>query len=215
MHTRMEWLMYYALQAELGVEIDIYKGGKTYDEWVGAQRQDFISLIVHGRNYVALVTEDQTQPIGLFGCVVNTLQVPTATAVALLIAVTCDDNDQRRMFRDLASYLIRRAVCGLGKNAYKPIFLSLLNALRTHGCTPVVLETHLTSLHGEAAAWPGDERFRLSLQQGMHDNSSVRELSQLLQAWPRPSPALSAPQPSRTTRRRKASRHAPAERPLQ
>jgi hypothetical protein len=188
--TRLEWLIYYALQAETGVEVDTTSTYKAYRDWAAPRQGAAIppgrqieALRVHGQHLLALLSENQNEPIGIFGRVANALDVTTTTPVALLIASKCATVDQQRMFRAMASYLIRREACGLTKKSYNQTFLSLLRELRKSGCAPVVLEAHLLSLKGEASVWPDDDRFQFVLRRrGVYGNGSARGLCRLLLA---------------------------------
>jgi hypothetical protein len=188
--TRLEWLVYYALQAESDEEVDTTSTYAAYRKWAAPRQGTSIPaarqielLRAHGRNLLGLLNEDQDKPIGVFGRIANALDVTTTTPVALLIAARCAAEDQQDLFQAMASYLIRREACGLTKKAYNQIFLSLLRGLRKNGCTLAVLREHLSSLEGEASVWPDDDRFRfVLLRRGVYGGGSARGLCRLVLA---------------------------------
>jgi hypothetical protein len=59
----------------------------------------------------------------------------------------------------LESYLLRRAVCGLTTKNLNRVFLSMTKTLRRDGTSPDSIKKFLSSLTGEAAAWPRDGEF--------------------------------------------------------
>src|SRR5687768_100636 len=63
------------------------------------------------------------------------------------------------MLRDLESYLVRRAGCGLSAKNYNRTFLGALRELKKSP-SRALLRKHLLSLEGESTLWPNDERFK-------------------------------------------------------
>lgn len=177
--SRVEQLVHHALEAETGKAISANNIDKVHREW-RAKPQPRTLINIHYKNFLALVTEDVSLPIGVFGRVANALEV-MATPVALRIAARCGEADQRRMFAALASYLIRREACGLPTKAYSSIFRALLAELHKKDCTAAVLEGYLLSLTGKASVWPDDDDFRLALlQPAIYREGSASGLHRLL-----------------------------------
>ncbi len=164
--TRLEWLIFYCLQAETGEGLDTSRIYEAYQKWAVPKLSQRITaakqvetLLLYADSLQHFINETQTEPIGQFGKISQGLDVTTVSAVALAIAKYCDANTQTQMYKAIASYLVRREACGLTKKSYNIIFLALLKQLRTKGFTVDVLNAYLGSLDGEASLWPDDVRF--------------------------------------------------------
>ena len=188
--TRLEWLVYYALQAETGLDLDASRTYESYQQWAAPKKgtklpaKDQVDVLrAHSKHLLALLNENLSQPIGSLGRVANALEVTTVTPVALAIAAKCSPEEQKAMFTVLESYLIRRESCGLTKKNYNVVFLSLLHELRREGFTLDVLSGQLLSLNGEASLWPDDSRFRKALlNRGIYGSGAALGLCRILLA---------------------------------
>lgn len=188
--TRLEWLAYYALQAETGLEVDTSRTYESYQRWAAPPKgtrlsaKDQVNILrAHSKHLLALIDENLSTPIGSLGRVANALDVTTVTAVALAIAGKCGPEEQRVMFTALESYLIRRESCGLTKKNYNVIFLALLRELQKNGFTMDVLSNRLASLVGEASLWPDDSQFKKALlSRGIYGGGAALGLCRVLLA---------------------------------
>ncbi len=188
--TRLEWLVYYTLQAETGLELDTSRTYESYQKWAAPRTGTKLSsmkqvdtLRDHSKNLLALIEEDLSHPIGSLGRVANALDVTTVTPVALAIADMCDPKEQEAMFNALESYLIRRESCGLTKKNYNIVFLSLLRELQRSGFTLAILSKQLVSLEGEASLWPDDSQFNKALSsRGIYGGGAALGLCRVLLA---------------------------------
>jgi Protein of unknown function DUF262/Protein of unknown function (DUF1524) len=169
--TRLEWLIYYTLQVEMGEDLDMSRTYETYQRWVApkvgaaiASAQQVEELLSYASILQDLIAENPETPIGKFGQVSQGLDITVVSAVALGIAKNCDVATQGAMFAALESYLIRREVCGLPKKAYNVTFLALLKELRKNGFTLTSLTSYLASLQGESSLWPDDGLFAHNLK---------------------------------------------------
>lgn len=188
--TRLEWLAYYALQAETGLEVDTSRTYESYQRWAVPPKgtrlsaKDQVNILrAHSKHLLALIDENLSTPIGSLGRVANALDVTTVTAVALAIAGKCGPEEQRVMFTALESYLIRRESCGLTKKNYNVIFLALLRELQKNGFTMDVLSNRLASLVGEASLWPDDSQFKKALlSRGIYGGGAALGLCRVLLA---------------------------------
>jgi hypothetical protein len=76
---------------------------------------------------------------------------------------------QQRIFDDVVSYIVRRAMCGLTIKNYNNLFLQLLKRIPDASVTPEEFRRALSSLKGDASRWPGDDEFRSAwLQEPAH-----------------------------------------------
>lgn len=168
--ARLEWLIYYTLQAETGDDLDGSRIYESYQKWAAPKSSGRIladeqvnTLLSYSESLQNFISENMSVPIGQFGKISQGLDVTTVSAVALAIAKYCDAPTQTQMYKAMASYLVRRETCGLTKKSYNIIFLALLKELRKNGFTLDVLNSYLGSLQGEASLWPDDARFHYSI----------------------------------------------------
>ena len=164
---RIEWFIQTALQATLGDEVEI---GRLY---VGYRRfalggsnslpaeQQLHFLDRHGRIYRQLISGVGDHPVARFGNRTAAWDASTTHSLGLRIADTGLSSDaQARMYDDITSYLVRRAVCGLTPKNYNKVFLGLLRKLSAQGLTPDSLRESMAELEGDASRWPRDDEFR-------------------------------------------------------
>lgn len=168
--TRLEWLVYYGLQAETAQDIDSSKIFQAYQKWAvtaGTVRKtadvQVDTLLSHANSLQQFIIADQGSPIGRFGKITQAFEVTTVSPLALAIAKNCAPLTQSHMFNALASYLVRREACGLVKKSYNLTFLALLKDLHKSGFELDVLLNHLGKLTGETAVWPDDNKFRQAI----------------------------------------------------
>ena len=164
---RLEWFMQTSLQAELGEEIDVgrlYFGYRRFaldrPQVVSAADQLRV-LNLYSEHYKQLITGVGETPIAKFGNRTCVWDASTTHALALSIAKSsAPPHDQAAMFDAIASYLVRRAVCGLTTKSYNRIFAQQLKQLAGSGLTFDALQSSLAKLDGDASRWPRDDEFR-------------------------------------------------------
>lgn len=176
---RLEWMIHSALQAQ-GREIELQSLYKEYRDVVApssgtmsaAQQLDLLSTA--GRHYLHMVEGEGTSPIARFGQRIARLDFTTVYPLALQIAASeADDEDKRQMYDVLVSYFMRRAVVGLTTKNYNNVFLQLAKHMAENGITPATLRASLTKMKGENSRWPTDGEFRVALEQGRLFDGSV------------------------------------------
>jgi hypothetical protein len=164
---RMEWFLHAVLQIELEEEVDLgrlyfeyRRYAKVGDEGIPANEQ-LATLNAYATHYKELVNGKGTSPLANFGHRIGTYNITTLHPLAMLIAASeVTDAAKREMFNDLASYLVRRAICGLTNKNYNHVFLTTLRQLKQVGVNPAALRTILSAPTGEASRWPTDAEFR-------------------------------------------------------
>ena len=119
------------------------------------------TLTAFAGHYRFLLDGEVTVPIGHFGCRIAPFEVTTVHPLALLIARSgISAQSQSTMFGYLASFIVRRAICGLTAKNYNHIFQSLLRYLSSTECTPENLQEGLDVQKGETSRWPSNDEFR-------------------------------------------------------
>lgn len=165
---RLEWFVQTGLQAETGNEIEV---GNLYDSYrqfalprkgepLTAEKQ----LQLLNRNayfYQQMVSGVDDSPIANFGKKINLWDVSSAHSIGLAAATSgIDEISQTKIFSNIISYIVRRAICGLTTKNYNKIFAQLLKKVRPQGITLDSVTKHLISLDGAASRWPRDDEFR-------------------------------------------------------
>ena len=166
---RLEWFMQAVLQSELRDDIDVsrlYVGYRRFAiggaRIVPAGRQLQI-LNAYSELYRQLILGTGESPIAKYGREIASWDGATTHPLALMIAESpCSAQEQDSMFGDIASYLVRRAICGLTPKGYNKIFVQQMKRLAETSVSRDSLRKALTTLEGEASRWPRDDEFRKS-----------------------------------------------------
>ncbi len=109
-----------------------------------------------------LVSPEGTTYVAEFGRLIKTLDVSSITPVyiALRERLEADSDSLRAALNDLASYLTRRAVCGLTTKGYNRVFMRLLEIVTSaHENPEIALREALLKLGGDSQKWPTDDEF--------------------------------------------------------
>ena len=164
---RLEWFFQSALQAELGDSVDIGRLYADYRKFSMGQRtpmradQQLKLLNDYAETYTQFTSGAGTVPIAQFGKRMASWDAAATHALALRVASAgLAPADEKAIFDDIVSYLVRRAVCGLTAKNYNNVFLQLLKRFRDSEATSDAFRAALTALDGTATRWPGDDEFR-------------------------------------------------------
>lgn len=174
---RLEWLVYYSLQAESGDDVDSSKIYQAYQRWAGpggakvSANGQVSTLEAHGDTLERFLNADQSSPVGRFGYVAQALDVTIISSLVLAISRNAPNESHDEMFKALASYLVRREVCGLTKKAYNQIFFSVLRELKKSGFSLGVLVDALSGKSGLSSSWPSDQTFSEAIHKRPLDGS--------------------------------------------
>lgn len=110
-----------------------------------------------------LVSPQGTGWLAEFARLMQALDVSTITPVYLALRerLTVDSQELRQALGDLASYLTRRAVCGMTTKGYNRFFMRLLQAVTAAPDAPHdALRTVLLAASANSERWPSNEVFR-------------------------------------------------------
>ncbi|HIE5096421.1 DUF262 domain-containing HNH endonuclease family protein [Stenotrophomonas maltophilia] len=188
--TRLEWMIRSMLEAVTGHEVDQQRLYNDYKDFVvrgdvpKSAEQQLMLLKEIGMHYQALVAGTGSSPIGRFGHRANAYEASTVYPLALKIAISgLSADEQRRMYQDLLSYLVRRAVCGLTTKNYNLLFLGALKHISGDDVmSPARLRDYLASSMSDTTRWPRDDEFRAALVSAplYHGNLDAPRVRQLL-----------------------------------
>lgn len=159
---RLEWFVQSTLQADMAKEIDV---GRIYDSYRAFAEHKTATLQLQVLNsyaaaYRSFIEALPTTPIGWFGSQISTWDASPAHSLALTIATSpLPPDEQHVIFKDLVSYIVRRAICGLSNKSYNKVFPSLLKRTRKEYITPARVREALNANSGDASRWPTDHEF--------------------------------------------------------
>lgn len=163
---RLEWFFQSALQAELADSVDI---GRLYTDYrkfgmgqrapIPAERQLQL-LNAYAENYTQFTSGAGDAPIAKFGKRIADWDAAPTHALALRVAsVGLRPDEEKKIYDDITSYLVRRAICGLTPKNYNNIFLQLLKRFKGDHATADAFHSALVTFDGTASRWPRDNEF--------------------------------------------------------
>lgn len=139
---------------------------QSYKAWWQKQPRDLevelTRLVSSSQHFQELVSPEGTGYLAEFARLVKSLDVGTVTPVYLALRerLASDSEELKQALGDLASYLTRRAVCGLTTKGYNRFFLRVLLAVTEAPDAPqVALRTVLLGATATSEVWPDDGLF--------------------------------------------------------
>jgi hypothetical protein len=115
----------------------------------------------YAENYKLFTSGAGSAPIAEFGRRIASWDAaPTHSLVLRVAGLRLPDDDEKSIYGDIMSYLVRRALCGLTAKNYNNVFLQLLKHFRKDGATAGAFRAALAALDGTASRWPRDDEFR-------------------------------------------------------
>lgn len=164
---RLEFFLANYLSAQTAHETNI---GKLFSEYKRFVEQSSYSSVVDelkdlGRFrplYMRLVKQDSTDYLSEFGRRLAPWDVTTINPLVLRIAAEprLGAPAKKAMLRDLLSFVVRRAVCGLTTKNYNKFFLQILRHIETNGFSSDVLQAFLLDQHADTTIWPDQHAFK-------------------------------------------------------
>jgi hypothetical protein len=175
---RLEWFVQTALQAELADNAEIGRLYAEYRRYSMGQKTpmpavDQLRMLTrYADQYRQFLAGAGTEPVSRFGKRIAVWDASPTHALALRVAcLGWPAEEQTRVFDDIVSYIVRRAVCGLTPKNYNNVFLQLLKGLTGDGATAAAFHAALSDLKGNSSRWPtGDEFRRAWLSEPAHKN---------------------------------------------
>lgn len=139
---------------------------QSFKDWWQAEDRDLSTELARieraSSQFREFITPTGSDFLAEFGRLVKALDVSTITPLYLVLRERLDrDSPQlRRALSDLASYLVRRSVCGWTSKGYNRIFLKIAEAVDAAEEPGTELREQLMKLGGPSQAWPTDEDFQ-------------------------------------------------------
>ncbi|HBO1216228.1 TPA: DUF262 domain-containing protein [Pseudomonas aeruginosa] len=139
---------------------------QSYKAWWQKQPRDLevelTRLVASSQHFQELVSPEGTGYLAEFARLVKSLDVGTVTPVYLALRerLASDSAELKQALGDLASYLTRRAVCGLTTKGYNRFFMRVLQAVAGAPEAPhVALRAVLLGATATSEVWPDDSLF--------------------------------------------------------
>jgi hypothetical protein len=162
---RLEWFVQTALQAKMPEEVEmvrLYAGYRRFAAPISAENQ-LQTLTAYADKYREFISGIGPHPVAEAGGRLMIWDVSPIHPIVLRVALEIQDADeQRQIYRDLASYVVRRAVCGLTAKNYNKVFLQIAKRIANQPLNRNAIASALVELEGNASRWPGDQEFRLA-----------------------------------------------------
>lgn len=135
------------------------------DWWQSANRVigDELAKLVHTSQYFQeLISPQGNDDVAEFARLIGALDVSTLTPLYLVLRerLAVDSPALKQSLGDLASYVTRRAVCGLTTKSYNKVFLKLMSEVAVADDPAATLRAELLRLGGDSQCWPDDDAFR-------------------------------------------------------
>ncbi|TAN08279.1 MAG: DUF262 domain-containing protein [Rhodanobacteraceae bacterium] len=142
----------------------VFEAFKTWWQTETRELEDELQRIdTASGNFKEFVSPQGTGWLAEFARLMQALDVSTITPVYLALRerLAPDSVELRQALGDLASYLTRRAVCGMTTKGYNRFFLRLLQAVTATPDAPhVALRAALLAATADSERWPSDETFK-------------------------------------------------------
>ena len=119
-------------------------------------------IVASSEHFRELVSPEGTGYLAEFARLIKALDVGTVTPVYLALRerLPADSDELRQALGDLASYLTRRAVCGLTTKGYNRFFMRVLQAVSDPSAEPhLALRKVLLEATADSDSWPDDVSF--------------------------------------------------------
>ena len=115
------------------------------------------SLVRHAPTYQMLASPTGSSPLARLARELIVFDVSTAYPLVFVMAQGAGDEAvEEELYALVASYVVRRALCGLTNKAYNNTFLRVAAHLRTHGVTRESFAAAFADASGESVKFPTD-----------------------------------------------------------
>ncbi len=139
---------------------------QAFKTWWQKQPRDLeaelANIVQSSQHFRELVSPQGTGHLAEFGRLIKSLDVGTVTPVYLALRERLDGDsaELKQALGDLASYLTRRAVCGLTTKGYNRFFMRVLQVVMDSSEAPhLAMRDVLMSATAPSEVWPDDASF--------------------------------------------------------
>ena len=166
---RIDHCLAHSLTALSGREASLRNLYMEYKQFIGRKRFESVeaeleALTRYADVYRIMEAADGSD-LAWLGAKLATWEVSVATPVIFQIALAeIDDEEKRRLYRLIYSYVVRRAVCGEGSKNFNKNFERVAAAFIADGVSVETLASVLSGSQAKNVFFPDDEAFRSALE---------------------------------------------------
>lgn len=163
----LEWLIFSTIRAQTGQDGDLtrlYVDFKSYGQ--GRTATQLLDMLdQYGNHYIELIFGKGSLPVARFGARLRSFDTTTTHPLALRVSTAdIDDDEKKKIFNDIVSYIVRRAVCGLPTANYNNFFMSVLRQWIEGAPTHAAMRKLLGQFTTNVSIWPDDGVFSHAIQ---------------------------------------------------
>jgi Protein of unknown function DUF262/Protein of unknown function (DUF1524) len=159
---RIDFFLAHSLTAEQGKDVSLSELYAEYKNFVTAKNfasaaEELKSLTCYVPTYRLLVEPSGQSSLARLAQRLSVFDVSTAYPLVFVIAASqASTEDKNRSYELIASYIIRRALCGLTPKNYNKVFARLAGILSSKGVSATNLSHELAILDGDTVRFPTD-----------------------------------------------------------
>ncbi len=167
---RIDFFLAHTLTAETGKEVPLGELYARYKAFVASRNfatvdAELACLVRHAPTYKKLSNPSGSDELSALARQLNVFDVSTAFPLVFVIAAAdVTEEDRVWLYRRTASYIVRRALCGLTPKNYNNTFVRLAGQLRDNGVSRESFISGFTDSIGDTVRFPTDEEFRNAVQ---------------------------------------------------
>lgn len=167
---RIDFFLAHTLTAETGKEVPLGELYARYKAFVTSRNfstvdAELACLVRHAPTYVTLSNPGGSDELSALARQLTVFDVSTAYPLVFVIAAAeVEDEDRTWLYRRVASYIVRRALCGLTPKNYNNTFVRLAGYLRDNGVSRQSFAAGFADSTGDTVRFPSDDEFRNAIQ---------------------------------------------------
>lgn len=167
---RIDFFLAHSLAAQQGKDVSLSELYAEYKTFVTAKNfastvDELQSLTCYVPTYRVLVEPTGHSSMALLAQRLTVFDVSTAYPLVFIIGASQAANEEKSRCYDLiASYIIRRALCGLTPKNYNKVFARVAGVLSANGVSAANLSHEFAALEGDTVRFPTDGDLRVAIE---------------------------------------------------
>ncbi len=159
---RIDFFLAHTLAAEQGKLISLSELYTEYKEFVADRNlhdtaEELAILTAHAETYKSLVNPPAEGAMARLAKRLDVFDVSTAYPLIFVIAKSdASDDEKERLYDLVASYVIRRAICGLTPKNYNNVFIEIASSLDLAGVSVDTFSMAFALKKGDTTKFPSD-----------------------------------------------------------
>lgn len=160
--ARADHLITHAVISETARDVNVGKIATEYKRYV--EERDFPTIAEelqilrqHAETYRSMEEQDEK---AVFAEVANVLRIwDMSTFYPLILWINSQllkDQDKKKLFRGVESYLVRREICGLTHKSYNKVVPGIIRHLKGRNDIVSAFFNHISSMTGDVSRMPAD-----------------------------------------------------------